>query len=117
MSFREECRAAGREIDQEDAAIFDGVVDLAFESIVHGSPLTGAPGQPVRSGELRDSWETERPSATEARIATDHPAAPVIEDDLGNRHYRNHGPHSVKLTLASIDRIIDAAGASVRGGE
>lgn len=100
-------------------AVHEVASDLAFESIVEGSAITGAPGQPVsesrspNDGELRDSWTKTAVSPTETLIATDLPWAPDVEDNIHDFHFANHGPHSVALTRLGFDAIVDAAVAKV----
>jgi hypothetical protein len=95
--------------------------DRAFTSIVEGSSLTGAPGQPVgvsgspEDGKLRDSFELALPNPYEFTVLTDVGYAPDVEDNVRNVQFHNHGPHSVKRTISSFDRIVaDAVGAVVK---
>lgn len=114
MSFRDDCRRFGLEVDAVDAEIFANVVSAVHESIVDGSPVTGAPGQPVDTGTLRDSWTPEFLSATEARVSTNVEYAPHVEDNVRGVEFKNHGPHSVKLTVAGFDRLVDDVAARAR---
>lgn len=109
MGFRDDIRRIIDDVDAEDRAIFAEVVSLVHESIVEGSPLTGSPGQPVDTGALRNSWTPAFNSPGEASVATNLEYAQVVEDNIGDRHYKNHGPHSVKLTIAGLDRLVDEA--------
>lgn len=82
-------------------------------SIVEGSELTGAPGQPVDEGTLKASWQIAFPDEDTATIGTNVVYAEPIEDGVGK-----YGPltlrsqvggwHSVKLTVAGFSRIVDA---------
>ncbi len=93
---------------------FTGAVDLAFKSVVEGDPLTGAPGQPVQTGNLKSSWQKTYTSKTEAEIITNTIYAQPIEEGIGP-----HGPltlksevggfHSVGLTVAGWQKIVDAS--------
>lgn len=100
-----------RTLELREQAVFDGALELMFESIVHGSPLTGAPGQPVRTGQLRDSWEIVHLSPTVAKVVSRLGYAwPVEHNAWGDGEatvFRNHGPHSVKRTRAGFARIVD----------
>lgn len=137
MGFRDDVRAFTVEVGELDKAIFVETAVLAHESIVEGSPITGAPGQPVDTGALKASWHLEL-EETQASITTPLGYAPVIEDDLRSsfdrsgdeparpkgaggsaRHHKSTvgGHHSVTLTLAGIDRLIDEAGRRVGGGQ
>lgn len=92
-------------LDGRQKRVFDAVVEQTRISIVEGSPITGAPGQPVDTGELRDSWKVryERPGV--AVISSDAPHALVVEMNIGGITYSNHGPHSVALTRAGMPRM------------
>src|ERR1035437_9572971 len=63
-------------------AMFDDSVNMAAESIINGSAVTGSPGQPVESDELRLSWKTEKLTPTHATITTDIPYAQSNEDGI-----------------------------------
>lgn len=92
-------------LDGRQQRVFDAVVEQTRASIVEGSPITGAPGQPVDTGELRDSWTVryERPGV--AVIASDAPHALVVELNPRGITYSNHGPHSVALTRAGFPTL------------
>lgn len=113
MGFADEVRAWTEKAKGREQQLFDGVVDAAFASIVEGSPVTGAPGQPVAEGgnaKLKLSWEKEI-IGTEAVIATPVDYAPDVEDGLRNGKPMNlespvGGFHSVKLTVAGFERIV-----------
>jgi hypothetical protein len=103
--------------------------EMVKESITEGSSITGAPGQPVDTGFLRGSWDLLFPSEYERLVVTNTSYAPAIEEDdraafdprgedrpkRKETDERPHavsevgGPHSVKLTRASWDRVVDAA--------
>lgn len=93
--------------------LLPAVAATAHESIVTGSPLTGAPGQPVDTGNLRASWTVAFPSPAVAEISTKTVYAPhneygVTED---GRPYTQRSPvggrHSVALTIAGMQRIVN----------
>jgi hypothetical protein len=93
-------------------AIFLGVATEAQRSIVEGSELTGAPGQPVDVGYLKGSWSPPVIDGSTATIGTNAEYAEAIEDGIGK-----YGPltlrsqvggfHSVALTIAGMDRIVE----------
>jgi hypothetical protein len=110
-----------RDVDavMHDASdVLDISAQLALQSIQFGSPLTGAPGQPVDTSNLRNSWQDEKVSPTEHVISTPVEYAQPIEDGIGP-----HGPltlrsavggfHSIAQTVANFDRIVDAAVGAV----
>lgn len=83
-----------------------------LESIQTGSPITGSPGQPVDTGNLRASWQLTLSSPEVAEITTNVEYAPYVEDGINQ-----HGPmtvrsavggfHSVALTRQNFDRLVD----------
>jgi len=84
-------------------------------SVVEGSPLTGAPGQPVDTGALARSWQDDFLSPTLWQIVATgvDPAtgkkvgyAEIVEDNVRGVTFRNHGPHSVRLTRAGWPTIV-----------
>jgi hypothetical protein len=97
-------------------------------SIRFGSEITGAPGQPVSTGFLINSWITDREADGSFTISTNVAYAPVIEDNSraafepqGVQAPKREpgagalpkstvgGNHSVKLTRAGMDKITDVA--------
>lgn len=108
MTFRDDINQFKRKVKAESQALFVNVVSHAHESIVNGSPVTGAPGQPVDTGNLRDSWQIMWEAATRALIVTNVSYARIVEDNLRGVTFKNHGPHSVKLTIAGLARIVAA---------
>lgn len=118
MSFAADVQVFIEKAEQRQQGVFRGFAEAAKESIVEGSPVTGAPGQPVAEGQpdpvgkLKGSWELEYPTPTTAEIATDVDYAPKIEDGIGE-----HGPlrlrskvggfHSVALTVAGAERLLE----------
>ena len=106
------------------SGLLPAVAATALDSIQNGSPLTGSPGQPVGQygpgyhqgevgGTLKASWQLAFPSAEVAEITTNLEYAPhneygVTED---GRPYTQRstvgGRHSVALTVAGMDRIVE----------
>lgn len=103
-------------------AIHARVADLAFDSIVNGSALTGAPGQPVaapifpKAGALKASWKRAQTSPNVITISTDFGYADVVEDNLKGFRFRSGGPHSVKLTVLAAPRLVATAAQEILGG-
>lgn len=89
-------------------------------SVVFGSELTGAPGQPVQTSDLRTSWIGTRISVGVQELTTAMSYAEYIEDggnDLGAFTLRSEvgGFHSVKLTVAAWDKIVEFARKKAMG--
>ena len=98
--------------------------DEVRRSVVEGSELTGAPGQPVDTGALARSWQPEFVSPTLWRISATglDPAtgkkvgyAEHVEDNVRGVTFRNHGAHSVRLTRTGWDRIVEAVARRIAG--
>lgn len=85
---------------------------LMHQSIVYGSPLTGAPGQPEDEGDLRRSWRIEYPTPSQVAVVTDSPYARFNEDGArqGGKPYIQRsaigGRYSVRLTRRALDRLV-----------
>lgn len=109
--FSEQVRRWTRQTTTRSREVFVNVANHVHRSVQTGSETTGAPGQPVDTGALRNSWQLTFES-TEALISTGLVYAPPIEDGVGP-----HGPltlrsevggfHSVALTRAGFDRIVE----------
>ena len=96
--------------------VFEDVGMEAQRSIVEGSELTGAPGQPVDTGFLKGSFQRFYDSPTKQTIATNVVYAPAIEDGVGQHgaltlRSKVGGFHSISLTYVGLQRILDAVTA------
>lgn len=118
MGFGGELKSFGGNTSAAMRAIYHGSVFDAHKSITKGSPLTGAPGQPVDTGRLRNSWQIEILSPLESRILTSLKYAPSIE--YGQRKGKPitlrsqvGGFHSLRLTVQNWDRIVEDNGRRV----
>lgn len=115
MTFTGDIRRFTLKLNARERDIFTGVVDLTHDSIQNGSAITAAPGQPVDTGNLRDSWQKRYESSSVALVATKVEYAPYVEENVRGVTFKNHGPHSVKLTVASFDRIVEHVTRKVVG--
>ena len=97
--------------------IFIGITAAVFLSIVFGSEITGAAGQPVDTGNLRASWIGEFLSFYAWQITTNVSYAQTIEDNLRGATLRSAvgGFHSVKKTVAGFPRIVESEVAKASG--
>jgi len=99
-------------------------------SVVEGSSVTGAPGQPVDTGNLKTSWIGKHEGGMVWRLATNVGYAPAIEEGTrtafdpqgvtperppGHKWQKSEvgGHHSVKLTRAGWQRIVEHAAREV----
>ena len=103
--------------------VFVGATGDVKESIQDGSPVTGAPGQPVDEGNLKGSWQETYPGEWESLVATPAEYARSVEEGQQPPYTRADGTqvtpapmtlrsevggfHSVKLTRAGWDRIVE----------
>lgn len=122
MGFRDEIREFSRSVVTDSDALFVNIASAAHGSIQVGSPITGAPGQPVDTGALRASWQLLFVSRAEALIATDKAYALAIELGImlaragqvtghtGQRLTLRSsvgGFHSVQKTIDAWDALVD----------
>lgn len=83
-------------------------------SVVEGSTLTGAPGQPVDIGTLRGSWTDNKVAPLVWELTSGLVYTKSIEDGVSYAHGGTPltlrstvgGFHSVKLTRAGWDKIV-----------
>lgn len=118
MPFADEVRDWSLKVGARAREVFVGTATAVLGSIKEGSAITAAPGQPVDTRNLINSWQLWFPSATEAVIATDVVYAPPIEDGIGRYgpltlRSKVGGFHSVKLTVAGFERLVEAEVAKV----
>jgi hypothetical protein len=115
MSFADDINKFAIKVQTNSQAVFVNTASHVYESIVNGDSLTGAPGQPVDTGALRASWQLTFDGPSTATVSTNIEYAPYVEDNVRGVTFKNHGPHSVALTVAGISRIIAAETAKVVG--
>ena len=133
-NFSADVRAWLAKVEQRRTMLFFNTASHIQRSIVDGDPLTTAPGQPVDTSYLKQSWILEFNGPT-AQISTNVAYAPVIEENdrgaynkqgklptedelrrlgitIGPGRKRRKstvgGHHSVRLTQLHYDRIVDA---------
>lgn len=103
--------AWGKANEAMGAQLHRDVADAAYLSIVQGSSVTGAPGQPVDTGELRDSWKMRFLSPTLIEIYTTNPYARAIEHNW--RRIRKSAIKAYKATHR-IKRMTKAKTSALR---
>jgi hypothetical protein len=109
VNFRKVLRDFGGIAEAKLRILFDRIVAHCFESITVGSDITGAPGQPVKTGTLLDSWRIlEQDEGQKILIVSNVLYAPIIEDNLRGATLRSTvgGFHSVKLTKNAFEAIV-----------
>lgn len=117
--FEQQVNIFARKVDDRARKVLAGSVEAIKVSIRDGDPFTGSPGQPVQMGDLRDSWDSTV-DGDEGHVFSSHPAAKVIES--GTRAGRalvlrssQGGFHSVALTIAAADRLVEGVAREVVG--
>jgi hypothetical protein len=110
--FADKFKRFSAKVETKSHDVFVATAVHAQHSIQFGSPITGAPGQLVDTGNLRNSWQLEFPSKESARISTNVVYAREMED--GTREGRaliqrspTGGFHSVRLTIVGLQRILE----------
>jgi len=113
VSFADDIKGFTQRTEARARRVFEGVVFEAHRSITLGSPLTGAPGQPVETGTLRNSYQIEWDRAAgSATVASEMRYARPIEDGISGHgtpiRFRSQvgGAHSIKLTVAGFGKIV-----------
>jgi len=109
-TFADQLAAFQRKMDQRLNDVFVGTAVAVKGSIVDGSPITAAPGQPVDTGALRLSWILDFETPTRALVSTKLVYAPVIEHNIRGATLRSTvgGFGSVKLTVGGFERLVAA---------
>lgn len=115
MSFAEGIREFQKELERKARLLDREVGRLLFKSIVSGSAVTGAPGQPVDDRDLKESWESVREGEFVTVIFSSSIYAPFIESGHYKQKSATGGPHSFKLTVASFDKLVAQAVLRVKG--
>lgn len=131
MGFADDLRIFAAKVQARNQAVFVNTCAAAKDSIQNGSPVTGAPGQPVDTSNLKASWQLTFDSPSSALISTNVVYAPFIEEGVAPVRSGNvtgttkqrltlrspvGGFHSVALTVAGLSRIVETETAKLTGG-
>ena len=118
MSFSDDLARFMAKTEAKANAVFVNTAVAVKGSVVDGSPVTGAPGQPVDTGTLKASWHLAFQSPTTATVSTNVEYAESIEDNHRGARLRSSvgGFHSVRLTVGGFERLVDAETRKVTGG-
>lgn len=120
MSFAGDIGAWRQKVDRRMRDVFVASTVEVEQSVKEGSAVTGAPGQPVQTGHLKNSYTPAFEGPLTWAVTTNVEYAEPIEEGVGP-----HGPltlrsevggfHSLKLTRAGWPRIVDHAVRQVVG--
>ena len=121
--FSSQLASASAAIEGRVRDAFTHSTDEVERSVRNGSEITGAPGQPVDQYELKPSFRAERLGDLVWQITTKVAYAQAIEDGIQPSYVTAKGTqvtprrmtlrsnvggfHSVALTRAGWDRIVD----------
>jgi hypothetical protein len=129
-AFTDRIRRFTASVATDLPVLFVAIATHAHRSAQEGSPVTGARGQPVQSGNLRLSIQLEFPTPTSARISTNVIYARDIEDGVrlarsgqvtGSTSQRLvlrspvGGFHSFRLTRMHLPEIVAFETARLKG--
>ena len=131
QSFQRDLERFQSDLLQRAEGVFAGATAKVRTSIIEGSAATGAPGQPVDIGALRGSWQTTFPERYLSRTTTGLEYARAVEEGqqppyttasgklVEPRPMQLRSPvgglHSVKLTRAGIQALVDETVREVVG--
>jgi hypothetical protein len=109
MAFSADMGRFIEKVRQRGNALYLNCVSHVETSIKAGSPVTGAPGQPVQTGALLNSWQTTF-NGPVAEVSTNLEYAEPIEINERGATLRSEvgGFHSVALTRAGWPSIVEA---------
>lgn len=129
MSFETDLQAFAKKVQKRQRDIFVGCTTEVHKSVTEGSAITGAPGQPVDIGNLKTSFTPEFLSRWLWQDTTNAAYARAIEAGIQSPYTRDDGTqvtpgamtlrsavggfHSVALTRAGWQRIVEAVNARV----
>lgn len=121
--FQSQLQSASASIAGAVRDAFTHACEEVERSVRNGSEITGAPGQPVDQYELKPSWRGERLSDVVWQFTTNVAYAQAVEDGIQPPYTSASGKsvapkpmtlrsnvggfHSVALTRAGWDRIVD----------
>jgi hypothetical protein len=122
MTFASQLQAFAEKAKQREREVFTRSVEAVAQSVVFGSEITGAPGQPE---DLREgAWTTTYEGEQAAVISTDDPSARSVEDGISHLH---GGPitlnsplggfHSLLQTRLNFDKLVENVTQRVVGSD
>lgn len=118
MGFRDQVRRFPVYAKTTNNAVHVRASELFFDSVVNGSPVTGAPPLPVATGKLKGGVTLKHSGPTTAVISTSVPYSLAVEENVRGMKLTNGGPHGWALSRAGFDRLVAQAAAEVvqKGG-
>jgi hypothetical protein len=107
-SFAVQMRKITQIVQHRYEELYSRVDEHVGRSIMYGSAVTGAPGQPVYTGALLASWHRVQRGTFGSLWVSKSPYAHIIEDNLRGATLRSAvgGFHSVTLTRNAFRQIV-----------
>lgn len=110
-TFAQQLNGWTEKVEFRTREMFTQTVSEIERSVKFGSEITGAPGQPVDTGFLRNSWGPIWVGPNNVVIGTNVEYARPIEDGTSRGRAMKlrsavGGFHSVKITMSAVDRIM-----------
>ena len=108
MTFSADVGRFIEKVRQRGDALYVNCSSHVLTSIKAGSPVTGAPGQPVQTAVLLNSWHLEFLGPV-AEITSNCSYAKTIEDNERGATLRSEvgGFHSLRLTRAAWPQVVE----------
>lgn len=132
MGFTDDVELFVEKLQTRERDVLVNVTTAVRDSITEGSPVTGSPGQPVDLGALKASWQTIIEEEWIHAVITNLEYAPAIENGQQEPYTTKKGTpvtpgpmtlrsavggfHSVKLTRAGFQKLVDNELARAGGG-
>ena len=116
MAFENDALAHIRHVREGFSQLMASTTREVKRSVVEGSEITGAAGQPVDTGHLRASYHDEFESPTEWVLGTNADYAEEIENNERGAQLRSEvgGFHSIAKTRSGWQDIVDHCNAEVQ---
>jgi hypothetical protein len=119
MSFLSDVQKFAAKVEDREKRVFDKVADHLHRSMTVGSETTGAAGQPVKTGNLINSFHPEYLGKFEWQDTTNVEYAPDIEHNARGATLQSEvgGFHSLADTVGGFKAIVREAVDEVRSGQ
>jgi hypothetical protein len=115
LTFSEDLKRFSLKCEAKTQENFVDITTEVQRSVVEGSEITGAPGQPVDTGALKSSWVGRFVNPLSWTLETNTVYAKSIEDGISYSHGGTPmtlrspvgGFGSVAATVAGFQRVVD----------
>ena len=112
MTFQGDIARFSSKVYRRQVVIFLDVANAILRSIKEGDPITGSPGQPVQSSDLKNSWQPFHMEPFLSQISTPMEYARPIEEGMSRGKKMTlrsevGGFHSVKITRVGFQKLVN----------